>query len=266
MRKPNFKRAAKTIQVVLKKRSPEILTGIGIAGMVTTTAMAVRATPKAILILNEEECRRSKTATSDAPSTNEIGKLDVVKLTWKCYIPSAITGTMSIACLVFASAENAKRNAALATAYSLSESVLRDYQEKVIETIGEKKEQGIRDAIAKDKIERNPVSNQSIIITNKGDTLCYDDISGRYFKTDIDRLKKIENELNRQMLDERYISLNDFYYELGLEGIGVGNDLGWCVDDGFIDLYFTSQLTPDDTPCLVINYRVAPRPDYYKCI
>ena len=69
------------------------------------------------------------------------------------------------------------------------------------------------------------------------------------------------------MLDEQYVSLNDFYYEIGLDNIPLGDELGWTIDDGRagrIDLYFTSQLTPEGVPCLVINYRVQPRKGYYK--
>jgi len=258
MKKPKMKNVMKNVQTTFEKKSPEILTGIGVAGMITTTVMAVRATPKAILILNEEECRRSKLEDAN------INMRDTVKLTWKCYVPSCIIGSVSIACLVGASSVNAKRNAALATAYSISESVLKDYQEKVIEVIGEKKEQGIRDSIAKDKIKKNPVEDTNVIITNKGNTLCYDVISGRYFRFDIDKIKKIENNLYRQLLDERFLSLNDFYFEIGLDNISLGDELGWNIDDGKFGLYFTSQLTHNDEPCLVINYSVAPRSNYYK--
>ncbi len=92
----------------------------------------------------------------------------------------------------------------------------------MIETIGEKKEQTVRDAIANDRINKNPVSRREVIITEKGNTLCYDAISGRYFKSDIDKLKKAENELNRRMRDEMYISLNEFYYEIGLNPTKIG--------------------------------------------
>ena len=127
---------------------------------------------------------------------------------------------------------------------------------------GEKKHETVKDAIAKDKIEKNPIAMQEVIITEKGNTLCYDVLSGRYFKGDIDKIKKAENELNRQMRDEMYISLNDFYYEIGLENIKLGDELGWNINEGYIDLSFSSQLASDGTPCLVIDYAVAPRYDY----
>jgi hypothetical protein len=242
-----------SLKTAIKKHSPEILTGIGIAGMITTTVMAVRATPKALILIEE---RKEEIGAEKLEAT------DMVKTTWACYIPAAITGTLSVACLIGASSVNARRNAALATAYTLSESALKDYQGKVIEMFGEKKNEAVKDAVAKDKVEKNPVVTREVIITEKGNTLCYDAISGRYFKSDIEKIKKAECELNRQMLDDMYVSLNDFYYEIGLDSVKLGDELGWNVDSGYIDLSFSSQLASDGTPCLVIDYSVAPRYDY----
>jgi len=253
MGKLNLSNIVKSVRTVISKRSPEILTGIGIAGMITTTVMAVRATPKALALIEDKKIEND---------TEKLTPVETIKAAWTCYIPATITGCLSIFCLVGANSVNARRNAALATAYTLSESALKEYQEKVIETIGEKKEQTVRDAIAKDKIDRDPVSSKEVIITEKGNTLCYDSISGRYFKSDIDKLKKVENELNRRMRDEMYISLNEFYYEIGLNPTSIGDDIGWNIDHGYIELNFSSQLADEGTPCLVIDYRVTPRYDY----
>lgn len=242
-----------SLKTAIKKHSPEILTGIGIAGMITTTVMAVRATPKALILIEERK---------EEIGAEKLEAMDMVKTTWACYVPAAITGTLSVACLIGASSVNARRNAALATAYTLSESALKDYQGKVIEMFGEKKNEAVKDAVAKDKVEKNPVVTREVIITEKGNTLCYDAISGRYFKSDIEKIKKAECELNRQMLDDMYVSLNDFYYEIGLDSVKLGDELGWNVDSGYIDLSFSSQLASDGTPCLVIDYSVAPRYDY----
>lgn len=246
--------AMRSVKAAMKKHSPEILTGIGIAGMITTTVMAVKATPKAIKLI-EQKKKEEK--------TDKLSPVDTVKTAGICYIPAAVIGAVSIGCLVGASSVNARRNAALSAAFTLSESALKEYQNKVVETIGEKKEQTVRDAVAKDKIDKNPVTNQEVIITEKGNTLCYDAISGRYFKSDIDKLRKAENNLNRQMRDEMYISLNDFYREIGLNDISIGNDLGWNIDKGYIELDFSSQLTEDGTPCLVVEYKVVPQYNYF---
>jgi hypothetical protein len=66
------------------------------------------------------------------------------------------------------------------------------------------------------------------------------------------------------MRDEMYISLNEFYYEIGLNPISIGDDIGWNIDRGYIELNFSSQLTDDGNPCLVIDYQVAPRYEYNR--
>lgn len=263
-------KAIKNVQTAVKKHSPEILTGIGIAGMITTTVMAVRATPKALLLIEEAKHKQNLANLEDAKengmeSYEPVDKLsvaDTIKATWTCYIPAFAIGTASVFCLIGASSIHLKRNAALATVYAISESAFKEYQEKVIEEIGEKKEQVVRDNIAKEKVDNDPVSKKEVIITEKGNTLCYDSLSGRYFKSDIDAIKKAENEINRQMRCDDYITLNEFYSELGLSDIKIGDDLGWDIDRGYIDLDFSSQLADDGTPCLVIGYHCPPQYRY----
>lgn len=258
MGKSNAATFFKNVKLSVVKHSPEILTGIGIAGMITTTIMAVKATPKALTRMDEV-----RDAHAHDEDKKEFAK-DVIVRVAPVYAPAAIVGGLSIACLIGASSVNARRNAALATAYTLSETALKEYQTKVVETIGEKKEKTVRDAIAKDKVEQNPVVQKEIVITGKGETLCYDALFGRYFKSDIERLKQITNELNRRMRNEDYISLNEFYYEVGLEEVAAGHDLGWNIDRGYIDLSFSSQLTADGTPCLVVSFDAPPRYDFRR--
>lgn len=255
MNKLNMARFFKDAQRVIIKHSPEILTAIGTVGLVTTTVLAVKATPKALKLIEEKK---------EEEQVDTLTPVETVKATWKCYIPAAITGTASIACIIGASSVNSKRNAALATAYTLSEAARTEYREKVIETIGEKKEQAIRDQINKDRVENNPGNANNIIVTGKGRTRCLDSISGRHFESDIDQIKKIINELNRKLLVEDYISLNEFYDELGLEQIRIGDDLGWNIEKGLIDVDFSSQIDSDGTPCIVVDYTVAPQRDYWK--
>lgn len=271
MNKQPLANLVKSAQTWTKQHSPEILTGVGIAGMITTTVLAVKATPKALELIEEEKQRQNRELVNDAVANGndvcgQIDKLrpmEVIKVAWKPYIPAAVTCAVSTACLIGASRVSARRNAALATAYQLSRTALSEYKDKVVETIGEKKEKSIRDAIDKDHLEENPVSKNEVIITEKGSTLCYDTISARYFKSDIDKIKRAENELNRRMLHDMfgYVSVNDLYDELGLDHIIIGDDLGWNVNE-LLDISFGSQIADDGQPCVVINYVVAPRRNY----
>lgn len=250
MNKPDLSKILRSTKALVSKHSPEILTGIGIAGMITATILAVKATPKALEAIDREK---------QELEADNLTPVETVKVTWKYYIPTVVTGSASIACIIGASSVNLRRNAALATAYKLSETALTEYRDKVVETIGEKKEQTIREKIDKDHITQNPVSKNRVIVTGKGQTLCYDHISGRYFYSDIDLIKRAINDLNRHITIHMYQSLNEFYDELNLEHIGIGYDLGWNIDDGIIDPEFSSHLTEDGQPCLVLGYSVDPK-------
>lgn len=269
MKKPNMSSVIKGIKVSLSKHSPEILTGIGIAGMVTTTILAVKATPKALKLienrkeeLNKQEFENTLNNGGDLRDYNESNKLkftEVFKTTWKCYVPAAVTATCSIACLIGASSVHLKRNAVLATAYQLSETALTEYREKVIETIGAKKEETIKEKIDKDRLQKNPVSKNEVIITERGNTLCMDAITGRYFKSDIDKINKAVNEINKRILHDYSASLNDLYNELGIPGVDIGNLLGWNSDMGLLETYLRSQLTDEGEPCLVLDFEKPPK-------
>lgn len=253
MKKPNLQKIFGNVKEEMVKHSPEILIGVGIAGMVTTTVLAVKATPKALILIEEEKERQRK---------DELKPVEVVKVAWKPYIPAATTMIFSAGCIIGGNTVNSKRNAALATAYKLSEAAFTEYREKVVETIGEKKEKAVKDNIAKDRIEKNPPSQNEVIITGRGETLCLDLFSNRYFKSDIDRIKRAQNELNHRLLVNDYISLNEYYSELGLGHDQMGYSLGWRVDKGLIELYFSSQLDADGNPCLTVGFNNPPEYGY----
>lgn len=255
MKKTHIPKFMRSAYRAAQRHSPEILTGIGIAGMITTAVLAVQATPKALCLIDEKK--------ADIPESDPFPPIEAVKAAWKVYVPSVLTCILSTVCIIGANSVNQRRSAAIAAAYSLSESALKEYREKVVETIGERKEQAIRDDIARERIIENPVQN--VVVSDRGSTLCYDSLSGRYFKCDIEKLKRVTNELNRRMRDEMYISLNDFYCEIDnpdLPPTKLGDMLGWNIDKGYIDLNFSSQLTADGTPCLVLDYMVVPEYEY----
>lgn len=249
----NAKTLMKSLRTTAKRKSPEILTGIGIAGMITASVMAVRATPKAILLINEKEVELG---------AEKLTKKETVKATWKCYVPAVITGAMSIACIVGANSVNARRNAALTTAYALSETALREYRDKVVEVVGEKKEQAVRDAIAKDRIEKNPVSKSEVIITGNGSTLFYDPFTAGYFESDLEVLRKAVNDVVFQMLNEGSASLNDFYYNIGRPDTKPGYDLGWNANNGTFELRCSAQIADNGRPCLALDFTIPPSYNY----
>lgn len=250
MNKQTIAKVLKDIPKIFKKHSPEILTGIGIAGMVATTIAAVKVTPKALQLVDEREIKEGKRLTNS----------EIVKTTYKLYIPAAITGVCSIGCIIGASSVNSRRTAALATAYSISETALKEYKDKTLEIVGEKKEQSIRDAVAREKLEKANVKERTFVATGKGETPCFESLTNSCFKSDIETIRKAENILNKLMRDEMQITVNEFLQELGLDPCddAIGEHMGWDIDKGYIELDFSSQLV-DGIPYLVVGHRNPPR-------
>lgn len=256
----NFKELTQSMRKTVKGHSPEILTGVGIAGMVITTVLAVKATPKAMALIEEEKMERYRNEESE-----KLSVVDTVKTTWKCYIPAALTGIASISCIVGASSISIKRGTALAAAYKLADTAHHEYRDKVIETIGKETDKEVIDKVAQDAVDRNPVNKSEVIIANTTDNvLCYDSISGRYFESNVNTINAAVNAINKKMLLDNYASLNSFYGEIGsphLPSIDIGDRLGWKVDNS-LEIDISGTVTSDGKPCVVINYRVAPDYDF----
>jgi len=253
---------ARKVGDTLMRNSPTILTGLSVAGLVTTVVMAVGATPKALCLISEEEMKREDEFVKTSNEPLPITKMDVVKLTWKCYIPTVAMGVLTAAMMVGANSISLRRNAALATVYSLAERSLEEYQRKVVETLGDKEEEKLRGDIAQDRLKAHPVDEKQVIITGKGEILCYDSLSGRYFKSSMETVRKAQNDFNFRLMNEMYRSVNEFYDLLGLEPTATGNEMGWATDFGLLDIHFDTKIASGDyegQPCLVLDYKVHPR-------
>lgn len=233
----------------LKDHAPEILSGIAVGGVITTGVLAAKAQKKV-----EEQERIGGTPADFA------GK---VKEHWKTYIPPALSGVATIACVIGANQIGMRRNAALLGAYTLADTTFREYKEAVAEELGKDKDQKIRDRAAAKAMEEHPHENSQVIITGGGEQLCRDDLTGRYFRSDIERIRRAANDVDTQTLQDLYVDHNRFYELLGLPSVRVGDALGWNVDRR-IDLVFSSHLAEDGTPCLNVGYRQLPVADYGK--
>lgn len=240
--------AIKQIGRFLSKNSSTILTGLGVTGVFSTTILGIEATPKALRIIDDERISRIEFKEDEILTTQ-----DIVKLTWKCYIPTLLMAVTTVGCIIGANSVGLRRNAALASMFSLTEATLKEYQEKIIEVVGEKKAQKITDEVYGEKMRKKPVDGCEVINTGKGDMLCFEVTSGRYFKSDIEVIRRIQNELNESLLTDDFIPLNDLYEQLGLPYTSIGDDMGWDVEDGLIKVKFSSQLTENHIPCLVID-------------
>jgi hypothetical protein len=233
--------------------SPTILTGLAVAGTLTTTYLAVKATPSAVRDIQHAESERTEPLT----------KTEKVKLCWKYYIPAAGTGLVTIACIVGANTISSRRQAALIGMYTFTEKAFRDFQEKAEEHMGESKMEKVRDDISKDIVDRNPVSATNVFLTGHGQDLFLDHLSGRYFLSTREAINRAENAIVRQCMNEQYASQNDFYHELGIPANGYGEEFGWTADHP-LEISFSTQFSDDGRPCGVLNYMVKPNTGFYR--
>lgn len=251
MAKLNLQQFMVGTRKAIVKHSPEILMGLGIAGWAVGTVLAVKATPKAVRCIED--------ATDE--KEDDLTPLEIVKATWKLYIPAAVTCAAATGCLIGSCSTSVRRHAALATAYKLSETALDEYREQVVETYGEKKEKNIQDKVNLKQIEKTPVEPHDIINTGHGNTLCLDPLSQRYFRSDLEIIRRAENRINKEMLHGMFgtANINDFYDEIGLDRTDVGDMMGWNTEH-LMNLHITPGMTPWEEPCAVIGHYN--RPDY----
>lgn len=249
----SFGTVAKTTGLYLSKHSPKILTGLSVVGVVTTTVMAVKATPDVIDTLRAEASERERDLTAR----------EIVALSWKSYIPAASMGAATIACVLGANAVNTKRNAVIASAYSLTQNAFQEYKHQVIETFGESEARKVNENLAQKRIEENPPTNETIIVAGKGNSLFRDSLSDRYFETDIESVRKAVNDINFIINADGYASLNDFYGKIGLPPTGLGEDLGWRSDQ-MLEVDFYPVMSSDSRACIELQYPKSPLREYYR--
>ena len=231
---------------------PDILTATACIGVGATAVMCGKNTLTAHDILKAYDEENPDATTKDR----------VLKAA-PAYIPTIILATATIACIIGARTTSAKQTAALASAYTIATEAAARYRDKVIEVVGEEKAKEVDEKIADEQLKAHPLSEQQPIIVGTGKVLCFDSLSSRYFMSDMETLRKVQNDMNRIILDDMYASLNDFYYRIGLDPMNLGEELGWTIDS-LIDLKFTSRLSDDGQPCLVVNYESIPRSDFYR--
>ena len=215
--------------------------------------MAVKATPKAMLLLEEAEKEKNEPLT----------KMEVVKTAAPVYIPTIITGVATIACVFGANILNKRQQAALASAYALLDNSYKEYKKKVGELYGEGANEEIRRELAKDEYVKNDIQ------VDDGKELFYDEFSGRYFESTIENVLRAEYNLNRNLANDSYACLNQFYEFLDIPTTEYGNELGWCVGEMF-EMYWSSWLDfrhekvimDDGLECTIIYIQLPPVADY----
>jgi hypothetical protein len=242
---------------LLRNKSPLICTAIGATGVVATAYLAAQGGSKAARILDEEQARLDRVEEG-----YDIPFRDKVELVWKCYIPAATVGTITIVAIVGAHRIGSKRLAGMAAAYTIVDRGFEEYRHKVVQTMGEKAERAMFDDLQQDRVNNDPPCQGEIIIVS-GTSLFYDSESGRYFQNDMETVRRAMNDINNKVNNHNYASLTDFYDLIGLPATSHSEEVGWNLDK-LMDIEFSAVIAPDGRPCISLNYNNAPIRGYYR--
>lgn len=239
-----MKNLVNTSKLFLRKNAPTILSSLGGVGVVATAVMAVKATPKALALIEQAEAEKGEKLT----------KVEVVKKASVVYIPSVLVGVGTIACIFGANVLNKRQQAALMSAYALLDSSYKEYAAKAVELYGEDADDKIKEEIAKDKYDAEAINLEN------DETLFYDSFSGQYFKSTLYNVQNAEYQLNRDLVMRDYATVNEFYEHLGIPIIPSGDELGWSSGMNFdyywqvwIDFGHRKVTMDDGTECTIIT-------------
>lgn len=239
------------IPKLVSDNAPAILTVGGVVGTVATAYLTGKATFEAAKVLIHAQERIN--IHSEAPLETK----EKVKMVWRAYIPPVITGTGTVAAIVMANRISTKRAAALAAAYTVSEKMFSEYKDKVVEKFGDNKERDVRTEVAKQRMKDDPASKSNIIVTGGGEVMCYDMMTGRYFFSEMETIRKAMNDINQEIMNAGYASVTDFCHLIGLAGTTMTDEMGWN-HDKTLDIKFDTVISDDGRPALSIYYEVSP--------
>lgn len=237
----------------LSRNASTILTGVGGLGLVATTVLAVKATPKAMMSI--ENAKEEKGA--------ELTKLEVVKAAGPAYVPTIVVGVSTLVCMFSANALNKRKQAALTSAYALLDSSFKEYKKKVEELYGEDVNLNVQKELVKDKYDENDISLED----NK--QLFYDEFSDRYFEATMEDVIRAEYAINRKISVWGGADLNEFYEELKIPTVDYGNYLGWSSGglmemtwSDWLDFHHEKVVMDDGLECYIISMSTEPMFDY----
>ena len=267
MKKKRFNKHGQVVPIVL---------GIaGGVGTVATAVLAVRATPKALeLIEAEKNSRVGVTFDMDTDdNTIDLKPIEIVKVAWKPYLPAVMMGIATISCIAGSQALSYRHQASLASAYAFLDQSYRNYRRKLIELHGRGIHEEVVDALAIEDAQKTYIRSSYLFAECKQfldedlsePVLFYEEFGRRHFTATIEQVLQAEYHLNRNYVLRGDAALNEFYEFLGLGPVEQGDVLGWVVyDEGtyWIDFNHRRTTLKDGVECYMIEMMYEPRMDW----
>ena len=267
------------IKINWKKVLPIGLTILSTGGMVLTTVLAVKATPK--VLEDIEELKSEKKEICEVYMDNELNchvyyeqpsKKELLQIYTKRYWPAVLVGMATVTCMASATILSEKSQASIAGAYALVSNSFKKYRKSVKNVFGDDADKKIIDDVEANMTdcERKYISapnfmgNTSLNESDEEERLFLDVYSNRYFYSTLSRVIEAEYHTNRNLVLGAGVLLNDFYDFLGIDKIS-GGDLLWSICDDYLWIDFDNQLETleDGREVYKIYFPFEPEPEEY---
>lgn len=240
------------------KNNAEILTGLALVGLMKTIYDVYKVTPEINKIMKDAKEDMKIIRPGDKSAKRAVVKETVKKLVVKT-APVFLDVVFTGGCTIASNRASNKKLAVMSAAYEISNGALQDLNKKMKEVVGERKAREIKDAVVKEKVDKDPPTEANTVIVSgkKDEVLCKDCHSGRYFYGNAQKLQKAILDLSVQCFQEEAASLNDLYYLLGIPQTPDGHKFGWrdvYLVNNMLPIYISAQLTEDQEPCLCLDY------------
>ena len=242
----------KQLKLFLNQNNTHILTGLSIIGLGATVYNAIQDSRKVDIIFDHKGPKDKK---------------EEILLMTKCYIPTIISAILTAGCAIGIDMCAEKHVEAATSLYLGSQAMLQEYQRKVIERIGVNKERDLHDEAIKELAANKKVLyseggvEDNVIVTGKGNTLFYDEPGDTYFKSDIQYIRSVVNDLNYEVRSEMYFDWNELRYRWGLPFKKYGSDLIFDVDHP-LELRLVPDMMENGVVRVILDYDLFPKSTY----
>src|ERR1043165_5044121 len=241
------------VEKFVTDNSPGILTGLGVAGAVTTAVLVGRT---GFLVGMDASTQYHEALREGEPLPEHLLETKyLIKTYWREFIPAGVSTAATVTCIIAANHIGSRRTAAIAAAFKLSEQLTEEYKERVVTALGNKKEEALRSELAKTRMDRTDGSD--LIIIAGAESVFYDELSGRFFKIEMEKVRKAVNDINYNINNYMHASLSDFYDMLGLSRTKFSDEVGWNTDE-LLAVKYAPTCPRDGGPAIAISYNTAP--------
>ena len=223
-----------------------------VLGLVLSNVASARAGAKSSRMIGQQEQLLGRKLT----------KKEIFKLCWKNYLlPVSIIAGSAVG-VGGNHILNTKSEAALLTAYSVSQNKLQSLQEKTEEIVGTQKATKIKDAVNKDILDehKNDIPVNTNTVSEKDNIKFIEPITNRTFWSTWNKVYEAVNKLNARINEDNVVTLNDWFEELHLSRVNyvVGETFGWGIKSYtkvyLIDISKSCGNDDEGYPCAVIDY------------